>query len=66
VIYVGGGVALNNPELVVDPVRERLPDAVMTNVPELELTTLGDDVVVLGALASAMTAGTGNPDLAAP
>jgi len=60
VIRVGGGVALNNPDLVLDPVRERLPDLVMTNVPEIELTDLGADVVVRGAVASAMTDGTGN------
>jgi glucokinase len=60
VIYVGGAVALENPELVLDPVRERLDDLVFSNVPELMLTTLGDDVVVRGALASAMTDGTGD------
>ena len=60
VIYVGGAVALENPELVLDPVRERLDDVVFSNVPELMLTTLGDDVVVRGALASAMTDGTGD------
>ena len=60
VIRVGGAVALNNPELVLDPVRERLPEVVMTNVPEIELTDLGGDVVVRGAVASAMTDGTGD------
>ncbi|MFB6164868.1 MAG: ROK family protein [Haloarculaceae archaeon] len=60
VIYVGGGVALNNPERVLDPVRERLPETVMSNVPDLQLTTLGDDVGVEGAVASAMTSGTGD------
>ena len=60
VVYVGGAVALNNPDLVVEPVRERLGDLVMSNIPDLQLTTLGDDVVVRGALASAMTEGTGD------
>jgi glucokinase len=60
VIYVGGAVATNNPELVVDPLRERVPDLVFGNVPDVQLTTLGDDVVVRGALVSAMTAGTGD------
>lgn len=60
VIYVGGAVALNNPDLVLDPVRKRLPDLTMVNVPDVQLTTLGDDVVVKGALASAMTGGTGD------
>lgn len=60
VVYVGGAVALNNPDLVLDPVRDRLGEQVMANIPEIRLTTLGDDVVVRGALASAMTAGTGD------
>jgi len=60
VVNVGGAVALKNPERVLDPIRERLPEMVMSNVPELRLTTLGDSVVVRGALASAMTAGTGD------
>ncbi|MFC6615497.1 ROK family protein [Halopenitus salinus] len=60
VVSLGGAVALNNPELVVDPIRERLADMVFVNVPELRLTELGDEVVVKGALASALTGGTGD------
>jgi len=59
-IYVGGAVALNNPGQVLDPVHDRLDDVVMSNVPDLQLTNLGDDVGVMGALASARTAGTGD------
>ncbi|WP_435183143.1 ROK family protein [Halobellus sp. EA9] len=60
IIYVGGAVALNNPERVLEPIRERMDEMVMTNVPEIQLTNLGDEVVVKGALASAMTEGTGD------
>ncbi|AFK18106.2 ROK family protein [Haloferax mediterranei ATCC 33500] len=60
IIYVGGAVALNNPDLVLDPIREQMSNMVMSNIPEIQLTTLGDEVVVEGALASAMTAGTGD------
>jgi glucokinase len=60
VIYIGGGVASNNPELVIDPIRERLPDRVMVNIPDIVETNLGDDVVLKGALASALTGGTGD------
>ena len=60
IIYVGGAVALNNPDRVLDPIREGVGDMVMTNVPEIQLTTLGDEVVVEGAVASAMTGGTGD------
>lgn len=60
VISVGGSVALNNEAAVLDPIREQIDGAVMSNVPEIRLTTHGDDVVVVGALASAMTSGTGD------
>ena len=60
VIYIGGAVALNNRNLVLDPVRERIDDTVFNNVPDVQLTNLGDDVVLRGAVASALTAGTGD------
>jgi glucokinase len=60
VVFVGGAVALHNEQRVLDPIRDRVADMVMTNVPDIQLTTLGDDVVVKGALASAMTEGTGD------
>ena len=60
VISFGGAVALHNEELVVDPIRERISEMVMSNVPEIRVTDLGDDVVLEGALASAMTEGTGD------
>ena len=60
VVSVGGAVALNNPARVLDPVREKLADMVFINVPEIRLTELGDEVVVEGALASALTRGTGD------
>jgi glucokinase len=52
VVSVGGAVALNNPERVLDPVRERLPEYAVANVPEIRITALGESVVVKGALAS--------------
>ena len=58
---IGGAVALNNPEQIIGEVRDRLPPLVMTNVPDVQLTTLGDDVVVKGALASAITGGSDTP-----
>jgi len=60
VIYVGGAVTLNNPERILEPIRAQLPEMVMSNVPDVQLTNLGDDVVVKGALASALTGGTGD------
>jgi glucokinase len=60
VVYVGGAVAINNPELTLDPIREKVDDMVFVNVPDIQLTTLGDDVVLHGAVASALTQGTGD------
>ncbi|MFB6167957.1 MAG: ROK family protein [Haloferacaceae archaeon] len=60
VVYVGGAVALNNPEKVLGPIRDKIPDLTFVNVPEVRLSALGDDVVVKGAVASAMTEGTGD------
>lgn len=60
IIYVGGAVAVNNPDLVVEKIRQRLPEMVFGNIPEIKLTTLGDEVVLKGALASALTGGTGD------
>jgi glucokinase len=57
VVSVGGAVALQNPEQVLDPVRERLDSLVFNNVPEVRLTEYGDDVVLRGAVASAITGG---------
>ena len=60
IVKVGGAVALNNPEQILEPIREKLEEMVFINIPQLELTSLGDDVVVKGAVASAMTGGTGD------
>jgi len=60
VVYVGGAVALNNPDAVLDPIRKHLEASVFNNVPQVRLTTLGDDVVLKGAIASALTGGTGD------
>ncbi|WP_433625825.1 ROK family protein [Halomicrococcus sp. NG-SE-24] len=60
VVHVGGAVALNNEELVVDPINERVDEYVFNNVPEVQLTSLGDEVVLKGAIASALTDGTGD------
>jgi len=62
VVYVGGAVTLHNESLVLDPIRDRLEEMVMTNVPEMRKTNLGDDVVLRGALASALTGGTGRQE----
>lgn len=47
---VGGAVALNNPDAVVDPIRDRLPDHVLGDVPDLDVAGLGEEAVLRGAL----------------
>jgi glucokinase len=53
-------VALNNPALVLNPIRDRLNEMVMTNIPEINLIGLDDDVVITDAVASVPTDGTGD------
>lgn len=52
-LAVGGAIALNNPDAVLEPIRRRLPELSTVDVPEITLTELGDDVVLQGALAAA-------------
>lgn len=52
-ITVGGAVALNNPSAILDPIRRRVPKRVMIDVPAIELTDLGEDIVLKGAILSA-------------
>lgn len=59
VVALGGAVATRNPELVVEPIKERIEGLVFTGVPEVRLASLGEDAVVRGAVASAITGGTG-------
>lgn len=61
VVAVGGGVARNNPERILGPIKERLPEYVATAVPEVRPTDADGDAVTRGALASAITGGTGDP-----
>lgn len=57
VVAVGGAVALNNPDAVLDPIRRRLPDLVVADPPTVRLTDLGDAAVLNGALAAAIEGG---------
>lgn len=51
-ITVGGSVALNNPDLVIDPIKRHIGEHARNRVPEIILTPLGGDIVLYGALAS--------------
>lgn len=53
-IRVGGAVALNNSDLLLSPLRERLPGHLVTDdPPSIDLTGLGADAPLLGALTAA-------------
>ncbi len=66
VVSVGGAVALNNANRVLDPVRERFDEYVVGNVPEIRTTSLGEAVVVKGALASVTPEQPAGPDETRP
>jgi glucokinase len=55
-VSIGGAVALENEPLVLDPIRDRLPDLVATRVPEIRPTPLGHDAVLEGGIALAWDA----------
>ncbi len=50
-ITIGGAVALNNADLVVDPIKRYVQDHVRNRLPEIFLTPLGEYVVAHGALS---------------
>lgn len=54
-ITVGGGVALNNPELILEPIKEKITDYTQNEVPEIKITPLKEENVLYGAIARALT-----------
>lgn len=48
-ITVGGSVALNNPELVLNPLKEYLDQYKFNEVPEIKITPFGGEIVLEGA-----------------
>ncbi|HXW95084.1 MAG TPA: ROK family protein [Nitrososphaerales archaeon] len=50
-VTIGGGVALNNPERVLSPIRKMAGDYAINRVPEVRITPLGDNAGLLGALS---------------
>jgi glucokinase len=53
-ISVGGSVALKNAELVLPPIKKHIAEYALNEIPEIELTLVGEDVVVCGAIAAAL------------
>jgi glucokinase len=52
-ITVGGSVALNNPEMVIEPIRRGIDRHLINRRPVIRLTPLGADVVLYGGIAVA-------------
>ena len=53
-VTIGGSVALNNPELVLEPIKRYVAGHVINRLPEIMITPLGEDIVLYGALALAL------------
>lgn len=53
-ITVGGSVALNNVELVVNPLKRMVHEYAINRIPEITITPLGEDVGLYGAVALAL------------
>ncbi|MEM0371531.1 MAG: ROK family protein [Ignisphaera sp.] len=57
IITIGGAIALKNPPtLVVEPIRKGIENSkgIVTYRPRIELTPLGEDIVLIGAIALAV------------
>ncbi|MEM2901423.1 MAG: ROK family protein [Candidatus Bathyarchaeia archaeon] len=50
-ITVGGAIALANPELILKPIKQQIAQHTLNRIPKIQLTKLGEDVVLYGALA---------------
>jgi glucokinase len=51
-ITIGGSVALNNPKLVLDPIKKYVKDYSINRIPEIKITRLGDSIGLYGAVAA--------------
>jgi glucokinase len=51
IVTIGGGVALNNPDAIISPIRKKVEDYAINRAPEVRITPLGDDAGLLGALS---------------
>ena len=51
-VTVGGGVAMNNPDVILDGIDRYLDDYLFVDRPEIRVSRLGDDIGLYGALAA--------------
>jgi glucokinase len=50
-ITVGGTLALKHPQLILSPLKNHLDQYAMNRIPDISITSLGEDIVLHGALA---------------
>jgi glucokinase len=50
-ITIGGTLALKHPQLILNPLKKHLERYVINRLPEIRITSLGEDIVLHGALA---------------
>lgn len=55
VVHIGGGVSINNPQRVLDPIQKHLPDLVVGDPPTVTVAPTGRDTVLRGAVAAALS-----------
>jgi len=63
-ISVGGAVALNNQDLIIEPLRRSLPKTAFCKPPKVEPCRLGEDAPLVGAILYAMGGGSTRPRMA--
>jgi glucokinase len=56
-ITIGGSVAINNPDLIIEPIKRGIERHLINRKPDIRLTSLGADVVLYGGLAIALKLG---------
>jgi glucokinase len=52
-ITVGGAIALKHENLIVNPIQKHVHNYAINRVPEIRITPLGEDAVLLGAISIA-------------
>ncbi len=53
-ITVGGSVVLNNVDLIMNPIRDKIGKYLINRCPNIVVTPMGGDAVLLGAIASSL------------
>ena len=52
-ITIGGAIALNNSELILEPILKHIGEYTVNRIPDIRITSLGEDIVLYGAIVLA-------------